>query len=141
MARLIGAAAASLLATASERLPPPAEEPFPDPPAAIAATRAGDWPSYNRDLAGTRYSSLTQITGINVGDLRQAWVYPLGRNTTTGSLWGGSELTPLVVDGVMYATAADRVVALRAASGEELWRHPLEQGAPSRRGLAYRPAD
>ncbi|HEX5045797.1 MAG TPA: PQQ-binding-like beta-propeller repeat protein [Gammaproteobacteria bacterium] len=142
IARLLVAAAASLLATASERLPPPdTEQPFPDPQATIAATRAGDWPSYNRDLAGTRYSPLTQITGINVGDLRQAWAYRLGRNTTTGSLWGGSELTPIVVDGVLYATAADRVVALRADSGEELWRHPLEQGAPSRRGLAYRPAD
>src|SRR5690349_12840571 len=135
------AAVASFLAASSEPLPPPAEQSFPDPPAAIVATRAGDWPSYNRDLAGTRYSPLTQITGINVADLRQAWVYRLGRNTTTGSLWGGSELTPLVVDGVLYAAAADRVVALRADSGDELWRHPVEQGAPSRRGLAYRPAD
>ncbi|HZF28348.1 MAG TPA: PQQ-binding-like beta-propeller repeat protein [Gammaproteobacteria bacterium] len=142
IARLLVAGAASLLATASEPLaPPPVAQTFSDPPAAIAATRAGDWPSYNRDLAGTRYSPLAQITVVNVGDIRQAWVYPLGRNTTTGSLWGGSELTPLVVDGVMYATAADRVVALRAESGEELWRYPLEQGAPSRRGLAYRPGD
>jgi quinoprotein glucose dehydrogenase len=141
LARLLVAAAISFLATASERLPPAAVPPFPDPPAAIAATRAGDWPSYNRDLAGTRFSPLAQITAINVSDLRQAWVYPLGRNTTTGSLWGGAELTPLVVDGVLYATASNRVVALRAASGEELWRHPLDQGAPSRRGLAYRPAD
>jgi len=141
IARLLVAAVASFLATASEPLPPPAVDPFPDPAAAIAATRAGDWPSYSRDLAGTRYSPLAQITGINVSDLRQSWVYPLGRNTTTGSLWGGSELTPIVVDGVLYATASDRVVALRAASGQELWRHPVEQGAPSRRGLAYRPAD
>ncbi len=53
----------------------------------------------------------------------------------------GSELTPLVVGGVLYATAADRVVALRADSGAELWRFPLEQGMPSRRGLAFWPGD
>ena len=121
----------------------------PDPAAAGAgASRAapaaeflaaGDWPSYNRDLAGARYSPLTQIDKNNVADLRQAWTYALGRNTTTGSLAGGSELTPLVVAGVMYLAAADRVVALRADSGAELWRYTLEQGAPSRRGVAYWP--
>jgi quinoprotein glucose dehydrogenase len=142
IARLLAVGAASLLATASERLPAPADAAaFADPPAAIVATPAGDWPSYNRDLAGTRYSPLAQITPINVGDLRQAWVYPLGRNTTTGSLRGGSELTPLVVDGIVYAAAADRVVALHADTGVELWRHDVTQGAPSRRGLAYRPGD
>ena len=49
----------------------------------------------------------------------------------------GSELTPLVVDGVLYATAADRVVALRADTGAEIWRFALTQGVPSQRGLAY----
>ena len=47
---------------------------------AIAAQESGrhpgaDWPTYNRDLAGTRYSSLTQINAANVGDLREAWSY------------------------------------------------------------------
>lgn len=123
--------------------------PKPEPPAGGAnaaaavvtadALAAGDWPSYNRDLAGTRHSPLDQIHVDNVADLRPAWFYSLGRNPTTGSLYGGSELTPLVIAGVMYATAADRVVALRAATGDEIWRHVLEQGTPSRRGLAYWP--
>ena len=42
---------------------------------------------------------------------------------------------------MLYATAADRVVALRADSGEEVWRFALEQGAPSRRGLTFWPGD
>ena len=33
---------------------------------------ATDWPTYNRDLAGTRYSSLTQINTKNVSTLVQA---------------------------------------------------------------------
>ena len=102
---------------------------------------AGDWPSYNRDLAGTRFSPLEQIDASNVAELRQAWVYPLGRNTTTGSLTGGSETTPIVVAGTLFVTAADRVVALQADTGQELWRYVLDRGSPSRRGLAYWPGD
>src|ERR1700730_13365877 len=33
----------------------------------------GDWPMYSRDLAGTRYSPLTQINTENVARLTQAW--------------------------------------------------------------------
>jgi quinoprotein glucose dehydrogenase len=100
--------------------------------------RGGDWPSYNRDLAGTRFSPLEQISPTNVDELRQAWSYPLGAD---GVSLEGSELTPLVVNGVLYATAADRVVALRAETGAEIWRFPLEQGMPSRRGLSFWPGD
>ena len=42
---------------------------------------------------------------------------------------------------MLYATAADRVVALRAESGAEIWRFSLPRGAPSQRGLAYWPGD
>jgi quinoprotein glucose dehydrogenase len=101
--------------------------------------RSSDWPSYNRDLAGTRFSPLREITATNVDALRQAWSYPLGDGS--GRALEGSELTPLVIGGVLYATAADRVVALRADTGAEVWRFMLEQGAPSRRGLTYWPGD
>src|SRR5436190_11087298 len=36
-----------------------------------------DWPMYNRDLGGTRYSPLTQITTANVSNLKTAWSYRL----------------------------------------------------------------
>src|SRR5688572_2870746 len=97
--------------------------------------RGADWPSYNRDLAGTRFSPLRQVSATNVDELRQAWSYPLGSAAGAGA--EGSQLTPLVVDGILYATAADRVVALRADTGAEIWRFSLEQGVPSQRGLAY----
>ena len=100
----------------------------------------GDWPSYNRDLAGTRYSPLTQIDTGNVHQLTEAWTYPLGRNVTTGDLGGGSQFVPLAIDGVMYLAGADHVAALIAHTGEEIWRFNMN-GTPSRRGLAYRPGD
>ncbi len=117
---------------------PPDPPVAPGPSVSAAFQFAADWPNYNRDLAGTRYSPLTQIDLTNVADLREAWSYPLGgRDPAAGSF--GSELTPLVAAGVLYATAADRVVALRADSGKELWRFALERGVPSRSGLAFWP--
>ena len=44
--------------------------------------RPDDWPMYNRDLAGTRYSPLKQITTSNVARLGRAWSYPIGRDAT-----------------------------------------------------------
>jgi quinoprotein glucose dehydrogenase len=113
-------------------VPPP-----PWPPASAGAVAAGDWPAYNRDLAGTRHSPLRQITPDNVADLRQVWAYAMGRNVTTGSATGGSQLTPLVIGGVLYLATADRIVALRADTGEERWAYTLQRGAPTRRSLAY----
>ena len=50
---------------------------------------SGDWPMYNYDLAGTRYSPLTQITTRNVGALVQSWSYKLGKDRTAGTISGG----------------------------------------------------
>ena len=47
-----------------------------------ANTRAGDWPMYNRDLAGTRYSPLTQINTGNVTQLEQVWSFASHRRGT-----------------------------------------------------------
>jgi quinoprotein glucose dehydrogenase len=101
----------------------------------------GDWPMYNRDLAGTRYSPLKQITKGNVEKLTRAWAYPLGRDQTSGTLSGGSEFTPIVVNGVMYVAASDHVAALESESGKPIWRYNVMGGAPSRRGVTYWPGD
>jgi quinoprotein glucose dehydrogenase len=37
----------------------------------------GDWPLYSRDVAGTKYSPLAQITPANVATLSQAWTVRL----------------------------------------------------------------
>ena len=47
-----------------------------------------DWPMYNRDLAGTRYSPLTQINTKNVAKLTEAWSFRLGNPGPAGGLRG-----------------------------------------------------
>jgi alcohol dehydrogenase (cytochrome c) len=77
---------------------------------------AEDWPSYNGDYTGRRFSSLTQITPENVKSLRTRWVF---HSTSPGIL----EATPVVVNGVMYLTASNDAYALNANNGEVLWHY------------------
>jgi glucose dehydrogenase len=105
---------------------------------------AADWPMYNRDLAGTRYSPLKQITPKNVGNLKLTWKFLL-RPDTSGPAAGGlgaySQATPIVMDGVMYLPAGNRILALDPDSGKILWTHNVTGSAPTRRGVAYWPGD
>ncbi len=97
-----------------------------------------DWPMYNFDLAGTRHSPLREINAGNVGDLEQVWSFNVGRAASTGGLTGGSEVTPIVVDGVMFLPMADSVVALDAETGDEVWMYQMSiNEPPSRRGVSY----
>ena len=110
-------------------------------PHAQAQTRqadAADWPMYNRDLAGTRFSPLRQINAANAGTLKQAWSYNLGKASGNEA---GSEFTPIVVNGVLYLAAFHYLTALDPESGKEIWRYELKEGAPSKRGVAYWPGD
>ncbi|MGE0705199.1 MAG: PQQ-binding-like beta-propeller repeat protein [Vicinamibacterales bacterium] len=103
-----------------------------------------DWPAYRRDPAGTGYSPLADIDASNVARLLPAWTYNLEAAGPTPPAAGrgvNSQATPIVVRGVMYLPAADRVVALDPDTGQERWRHAVTGGAPSRRGVAYWPGD
>ncbi len=109
-----------------------------------------EWPTYNRDLAGTRHSPLTQINTTNVSTLVQAWSYRLrpepGRSVPAIDKPASSfelfqEVTPIVVNGVMYLPSGDRVVALEPETGKEIWRYELPEGLASFRGVAYWPGD
>jgi len=77
---------------------------------------AANWTSYNGDYTGRRYSSLSQITPSNVGQLRTQWVFH-ARNSDH------LEVTPVVVNGVMFVTAANDAFALDARTGRTIWRH------------------
>ena len=59
-----------------------------------------------------------------------------------GSGFRPSEVTPLVIRGVMYITTPySRVAAIDPTNGEELWAYQLPSGNPSTRGLEYWPGD
>ena len=86
-------------------------------------TLLANWPSYNGDYTGRRYSSLRQVTPANASQLQAQWVFH-SRNA------GILEATPLVVDGIMYMTGSNDAYALDAATGKVLWHHirPVTQG-------------
>ena len=86
-------------------------------------TVGSDWPSYNGDYTGRRYTSLTQVTPENAHQLRAQWVFH-SRNA------GILEVTPIVVAGVMFVTGSNDAYALDAATGKTLWHHarPITQG-------------
>ena len=76
-----------------------------------------DWLHYNGNYRSERFSRLDRITPENVSRLRPAWIYQTG---TAGRV----EVTPLVVDGVMYITEPpSTVAALDAYTGRRLWRY------------------
>src|SRR5436309_31328 len=108
-------------------------------------TARGEWRSYAGDIGSTRYSPLDQINASNFNTLEVAWRFK------TDNLGPRPEFqyegTPLMANGVLYATAGSRraVVALDPATGEMLWMHSEQEGARgaaaprglSGRGLAY----
>ena len=91
----------------------------------------GDWVSYGRDPGAQRYSPLRQITRDNVGKLEQAWKFDTGSSNL--------QVTPIVVNGVMYLTGGSTVFALEPDTGKQIWKYESKQGAVSRRGVAYWP--
>src|SRR5712692_2732914 len=106
----------------------------------LCAQSPGEWPMFNRDLAGTRFSPLAQISARNVAQLTKAWSHPLEQEPYSGGITGGSEFTPIVVKGVLYLATLKSVLALDAESGKEIWRYD-SRTAPSRRAVAYWPGD
>ena len=110
---------------------------------------AQEWRSYGGDAGGTRSSSLTQINPQNVSQLKIAWAYHTGelRRRQSGVARHRDtpfESTPLVIDDVLYfSTPSNRVIALDAGTGREIWQFDLQAGRPGprqfhqHRGVAY----
>jgi quinoprotein glucose dehydrogenase len=110
------------------------------------STKNGEWPMYTADLRGSKYSPLDQINASNFSKMEVAWRFktdnlgPRPENKLEG--------TPLMVKGMVYATAGTRrsVIALNPRTGELKWVYSMDEGeratrwAPrqlSGRGLSY----
>jgi len=77
----------------------------------------GKWLTYGGDYNGTRHSPLTQLTPENVGQLAAQWTFQ------TGTL-GSFQTTPLVIDGIIYATGyQNHAWAIDARTGRPIWRY------------------
>ncbi|MEO6058254.1 MAG: pyrroloquinoline quinone-dependent dehydrogenase [Gemmatimonadales bacterium] len=84
----------------------------------------GDWTAYGRDALGSRFSPLTQIDRANVASLTVAWIFRTGEPLPTADRRRSLEVTPLVVDGVMFiSTPLGKVIALDPLTGAEKWHY------------------
>jgi alcohol dehydrogenase (cytochrome c) len=85
-----------------------------------------DWPGYNGDPRGNRYTTMTQINKANVNRLAPRWVfaYPAGRGGRGAPAAPPTrlEVTPVVVEGLMFLTNVNDCIALDAGSGRQVWR-------------------
>ena len=113
------------------------------------AASAQEWRFYGGDVGGTRSSPLKQINRQNVKNLQRAWTYHMGEversgNATDRHHIAPFETTPLVIDGLLYlSTPSNRVIALDAESGQEIWQFDPQAGRSGlreffqHRGVAY----
>jgi quinoprotein glucose dehydrogenase len=107
------------------------QHPSTQPPGA-----EGNWPFYAGDQGATHYSPLSQINRATVKELTVAWRWRPDEKKLDqfGTQPGTFQNTPLMIDDVLYlSTPYNRVVALDAKSGAELWRYdpkPYEDGQP-----------
>src|SRR5437588_6013092 len=110
---------------------------------------AQEWRFYGGDAGGTRSSPLKQINRQNVKNLKRVWTYHMGEvdrggNETDRHNIAPFESTPIVIEGVLYfSTPSNRVIALDAETGQEVWQFDPQAGriGPRQffqhRGVAY----
>ena len=73
----------------------------------------GNWLSYSRDLQGRRFSPLTEINTQNVSGLRVKWAFQFREPRT--------EVSPIVIDGILFVTGPNYAAAIDGRSGRSLW--------------------
>lgn len=109
----------------------------PSTPSGTPEIRSGQpagWPAYGATPGGTHFSSATQITPDNVAWLEQAWVHNSGDYrdaglNADGDYMGSSafQVTPILVDQTLYyCSPFNRVFALNARDGREIWSYDPE---------------
>src|SRR3982075_3106554 len=74
------------------------------------------WLTYHGDYSGQRHANLTEITPENVGQLKQVWRFQTGQNPSI-------KATPILVNGILYATTPDNLWAVDARTAKELWHY------------------
>jgi alcohol dehydrogenase (cytochrome c) len=75
-----------------------------------------NWISYNGDYSGRRFSRLSEINPATLPQLRSEWAFHAPNSNRL-------ENTPVVVNGMMFVTAANDAFALDARTGRVVWHH------------------
>ena len=98
--------------------------------------RTQEWPVYAADQAATHFSPLADINRENVAKLGVIWEWRPEEDALPafGTRPGNFQNTPLMIDDVLYvSTPYNRVVALEAGTGKQLWSYDpkaYEDGQP-----------
>ena len=100
------------------------------PAAAQKAPAGKEWPTATGDWSNSRFSTLKQINTTNVKQLGGAWVFEFPNQK--------SRATPVIVNGMMYVTAADVLYALNPKTGQKIWEVKLPAAtAGMYKGVGY----
>ena len=88
------------------------------------------WPTFNGDYTGERFSTLRQINDSNVASLQLQWKYPITEiKAQRGAPVPVIKATPLLVNGILYFTIPNNVYAVEARTGTKLWSYSwVDQG-------------
>jgi PQQ-dependent dehydrogenase (methanol/ethanol family) len=93
-----------------------------------------NWPSYNRELSGIRFSGLAQIKSSNVAGLRELCRVQIAE---TGSISAG----PVVIEATMYVTSDNTTAAISTTGCRLIWkveyRADEPEVLPNNRGVAF----
>jgi acido-empty-quinoprotein group A len=97
-------------------------------PQTLLQPPTSNWPTYNGDYSGRRFSTLDQINSKNISFLTLAWRFRA--NVPIKS-------TPLEVNGVLYLTTPDNVWAIDGRTGHTVWHYhrPSEGDHIGHRGV------
>lgn len=107
-----------------------------------AQVAGDDWPAYGGTNAGTHYSSLSQITPDNIGELEEVWRIQTGDEPGSNAPPEiTNQNTPLKVNDSLYiCTSHSRAMALSPETGETIWEFDPQistQGADDFSGWAH----
>jgi alcohol dehydrogenase (cytochrome c) len=86
------------------------------PDDALLTPSAKDWPTYSGSYDSRRYSTLSQVNTGNVHTLQAKWVYHMAGMRDL-------EISPIVVNGVMYLSQFNRLDAIDARTGNIIWKY------------------
>jgi quinohemoprotein ethanol dehydrogenase len=87
-----------------------------------------DWSNYGNDVGNMRYANIDQITPANVSQLKPAWTF---HTAVLGDANMSMEMTPIVINNVMYITTGDDdVFALNATTGKQIWHYSPTTDTP-----------
>jgi alcohol dehydrogenase (cytochrome c) len=97
---------------------------------------SNEWPTFNGDYSGKRYSELNQINRANASMLALVWAFQ-----TDVAAGPGLKATPLLIGGTLYFSEPDDVWSVDARTGQQNWHYHYHENEGlhiGHRGVGFR---